>query len=398
MASQYDVQPTIFETITGDSLGTFVLNVWKHFQLDGNYNFLVADPVIKQGATTLPGSAYELAIDNTASTQETNASGSSVTLYGMMRITNATYAGVELNFSGKNYGSYASNQSNRNFLAEGVAGKVGPGVDPFFTAGEPAVINNNDGTEIVSDNSGQVPQWGSGSVYNVAGIIVRKEGITASATGEPLNQNKDPLDPVNAEFWYIPDDENDLLRDANRGTVRPGGMHTIHNRASSNYQQNMRIGKKRFSAGQKEFHIIHLDGTQVTGNATLLSLLGVGTSDEYAYLDQFAPSDMGTRTLIDMGDYVPTPQSSGGDADTLAELVEDQFQGHHHAFSQISTGGSNNAFVSVIGDTDAAYSDVSDIVGHPVNDEINGETRTGLTTHGKRFTEGISYIVVMVSV
>ena len=60
MANQYDIQPGIFETVSDEPIGQFTLNVWKHFELDGEFKFLVANPVIKQGGGTVPGSAYEV--------------------------------------------------------------------------------------------------------------------------------------------------------------------------------------------------------------------------------------------------------------------------------------------------------------------------------------------------
>lgn len=324
MATKYDIQPGTFESVSGDEIGTFVQDEWTHFKLDGEFKFLVSDVVIKQGAATVPGSAYELAPDSDATAQEVGLTDK--TLYGMIRITNISYVGVVLNFTGSNFGTYVSNESVQSFLDSGIAGKVEPGSDTFIDAGEPAVFNSDTGLQIISDNSGEIAKWDSGPVYGTAGTLVRLEGLTFSATGEALNQNKNPLDPNNGLFWYMPEDENDLLRYANRGNTLDGDMHTIHDRSSGNYAQTIKIGKKEVAGVQEEFHIIHLDGTVVTGNTTLENLLDVGGPNEYIYLDIFAPDNVGTRTLLDMSGHVTEAMSSGGLVDTLGEIHDDVMQ------------------------------------------------------------------------
>lgn len=324
MATKYDVQPGTFESVSGDEIGTFVLDQWTHFKLDGEFPFLVSDVVIKQGAATVPGSAYELSTDAAATAQEVGLTDK--TLYGMIRITNVTYVGVTLNFTGSNFGTYGSNEAVRLHVATEVAVKMQPGSDAFIQLGEPAIFNSSSGLQAISDNSGEIALWDTGPVYSVAGTLVRLEGLTFAATGQASNQNKNPLDPNNALFWYMPEDENDLLKYANRGTIINGDLHTIHDRSSGNYVVNFKIGKKKINSVQQEFHIIHLDGTQVTGNTTLENLLDVGGANEYIYLDLIAPDVVGTRTLLDMGGRTLRSQSVSGKADTLGELQEDAMQ------------------------------------------------------------------------
>ena len=202
MATKYDIQPGTFESISGDEIGTFILNEWKHFKLDGEFKFLVSDVVIKQGAATVPGSAYELATDSNATSQEVGLTNK--TLYGMIRITNIAYVGSVLNFTGSNFGTYVSNESVKSFLTAGIADKIEPGSDAFIEAGEHAVFSSDTGMQIISENSGEIAKWDSGVSYSVAGTLARLEGLTFAATGEALNQNKNPLDPNNGLFWYMP--------------------------------------------------------------------------------------------------------------------------------------------------------------------------------------------------
>ena len=190
MPTKYDIEPGTFESISGDEIGTFILDEWTLFKLDGEFPFLVSDVVIKQGAATVPGSAYELSADSAATAQEVGLTDK--TLYGRIRITNITYVGVTLNFTGSNFGTYGSNEAVREHISTEVAVKMQPGSDSFIDEGEPAVFNSGSGLQVVSDNSGEIPKWDPGPVYSVAGTLERLEGLTFSATGEALNQNKNP--------------------------------------------------------------------------------------------------------------------------------------------------------------------------------------------------------------
>lgn len=337
MASKYDVEPGTFESISGDSIGTFVLDEWTHFKLDGEFKFLVADPIIKQGVSTVPGSAYELATDADATAQEVGLTDA--TLYGMIRITNVTYVGVELNFTGKNYGTYGSNEAVLVHVAASISGKSEPGSDAFIEEGEVVRFADDTGIPLVSDNSGEITLWDSGTVYNVAGTLARLEGITAAASGAGSNQNKNPLLVVNAPFWFVPPDEDEMIAIANRGEVVPGAMHDVNDRAGGNYQQTMVIGKKEISATQYEFHMVHLDGSVVTGNTTLEAIFDVGGGAEYPYLDIYAPDVAGTRTLLDMGGRTTRAQSVSGKADTIGELQEDKLQRTTGEYSLIERSG-----------------------------------------------------------
>ena len=285
-----------------------------------------------------------------------------------------------------------------------------PGSDSFIDEGEPAVFNSGSGLQVVSDNSGEIPKWDPGPVYSVAGTLERLEGLTFSATGEALNQNKNPLDPNNSLFWYMPEDENTLLRYANRGTVIDGDMHTIHDRSSGNYVVNFKIGKKKIAGTQQEFHIIHLDGTQVTGNTTLENLLDVGGANEYIYLDLIAPDVVGTRTLLDMGGRTLRSQSVSGKADTLGELQEDAVQritgetaiqtrnntsgGSHRNDLGAFTNGQNNTITATSGST--VFNDVPNLkFDNSLSDTPNAAKTDDDETRMANMVVGSSYIVIM---
>lgn len=405
MATKYDIQPGTFESVSGDEIGTFILNEWTHFKLDGEFKFLVSDVVIKQGAATVPASAYELATDSNATAQEVGLTDK--TLYGMIRITNIAYVGSVLNFTGSNFGTYTSNESVQSFLTNGIATKIEPGSDAFIEAGEHAVFTSDTGLQIISENSGEIAKWDAGPVYSIKGTLVRLEGLTFAATGEALNQNKNPLDPNNGLFWYMPDDETDLLRDANRGTIRRGAMHTIHDRTSGNYATSIKVGKKKINGVQQNFFVLHLDGSTVTGNTTLENLLDVGGGNEYIYLDEFAPDNLGTRTLVDMGGRVTEAQSGvGGHPDTLAiaNVHDDYGQRITGLFSNSTHGVSrNNASTGVFSEVNTYINSVtfaSNSGGDLAFDNADSiapniaKTDDVRTAHAA-MVEGISYIIIM---
>jgi hypothetical protein len=398
MASQYNIQPGVFEAISAQDIGSYALNQWQHIKLDGFYPFLMSGITLKQGTTTIPPSAYELAQDDNATAQEVGLTGA--TLIGMIRITNISYAGVTLNITGNNYGTYVSNQANVEYTAAQIATRVVPS-GANIADGEKAIFTGTSGLSIKTDNSSGISAYGSGTTYSTAGTLVRLEGKTYSATGVAGNLNKDPRLPENALFWFTPQDDDTLEFLAKQGDPIPGGMHTINNRAGANYQQNMKIASKAVGGSVYNFHMIHLDGSQVTGNTTLEGLLNVGAGNENIYIDYFAPDSLGTRTLIDSGELVFAGQSSSGENDTLGEVLEDREQGHKHiAMTQPQSGtptyGTGGSGLDGLTFTSGTTGD-SSLTGPQYTDGVNGTPRTGSTTRPKELTVGCSYIIVMVA-
>jgi len=405
MASQLDIKPGTFETISNQEIGTFILNEWTHIKLDGFNRFLMSNIVLKDGAAVIPGSAYELATDSAATSQESGLTGQ--TLYGQIRITNVAYVGVTLNISGNNFGTYVSNESERDLVADAISGKVAPGSDTFIEAGEGAVFDSSSGLSIVSENSGEIAAWDAGTVYNVAGTLVRIEGITATATGIGLNQNKHPLIQNNSDYWYIPPEERALIAMANRGEQLKGSMHNIHNIQHADYAQNLKIGKKEVNGTQYEFHLIHLDGTIVTGNTTLENLLDAGGPNENPFIDLWAPLVTTTRTLIDaQGRSDRAMTASGGVAATLGEVQMDAAQRVTGAGTpnwSVSTGYTGDGVFSAGG---AATTMRISPTGNPgvliTFDNANSTSPNASKTNDKEtrvkaIVHGVDYIIVMVA-
>lgn len=388
---QRNIKPGTFETITNVSIGTFTQNVVTNFKLDGNYPFLLSDIVIKQGATIISASNYTLSIDTAATTQESGQTGK--ILHGAIKITNPTYAGVELNVSGSNFGSYVSNEGTVDYITEQIATKTSA-TGANIEEGEIARFVGT-GQNIESDNSGAVAPWLVGSIYNTKGTLVRREGTTYVATGKTTNQGLDPSLPNNAAYWYEADSATELKKYANVCKILGGDLHLVHNRADGDYTTSLRVGKTKVGSTTYEFHEINLDGSTVTGNATLTALLAGNP-----YLDLIAPDSLGTRTLIDMSSRHAVPMSVGGDNDVLGGVLEDRFQGHWHL---ITNGGGEGLFVPGVGASGYIASignrNLSDLFTSRATstDNINGTPRTGSTTRPKEFITGTSRIIVMVS-
>jgi hypothetical protein len=326
MAFKRDIEPGFFESVANIPVGSFVLDQWQHIKLDGFLPYLMNNIVLKQGVTVIPqGSSYEIKADPNASVQESTVNPGT-SLYGLIKVTNPIYAGVDLNITGNNYGTFTSNDGIVELVESLIAGKIAPGSDAFIAAGELAVFEDSSGLSIISDNSGEIPAWDPGPSYPVAGTLTRIERITATSTGSALNQNKNPLLQKNTPFWFIPPSFEELMRFSNNGTVFGGSMHVVHDRSDVLYSQNILLFQKIIGIVLNYWSMVHLDGTVVTGNTTLEDdIFKVGTAEEWAYIDLYAPDVLGTRTLLDKGGYGARDMTTGGGvADILAELQIDE--------------------------------------------------------------------------
>ena len=259
--------------------------------------------------------------------------------------------------------------------------------------GEFAIFASSSGLAIKSGNGAGIPSWGSGTNYTTAGTLARVEGRTYASTGVAGNLNKDPRLPENAPYWFTPPDDGMIEYLCSQGDPLNGGMHTINDRGGANYVQRMKINSKAFNSIAYDYWMVHLDDTQITGVTELENIFNVGAANQYPYLDKYAPDVLGTRTLIDHGEYVDTPQSSGGENDVLGEVLEDRFQKHYFDAPRNTSatpviGGGVTAFIKT--NIASGTQTISDIVGA----SGFGTPRIGLTTRPKEFTVGASYIIV----
>lgn len=256
-----------------------------------------------------------------------------------------------------------------------------------------------DALKVAVFGAGETADWLDTTTYANAGLLVRNsEGDVFSSTGLAGNLNKPPSAPGNEDYWFACDDNKLLRKYANRGTVLGDAMHTIHDRSGANYRQNLLVGKKNIDGQDYEEHIIHLDGSVVTGNGILEGLLA-----GYKYLDLYAPDSLGTRTLVDKSSRHNAPISVGGENDILGQVLADQFQGH---VMERNIDGRLEFALEKVGVPDRAdYSAGADSTGllvtntgNPVSNGVDGTPRTGATTRPKEFTVGASYIIVQVAV
>lgn len=243
-----------------------------------------------------------------------------------------------------------------------------------------------------------IAEWNSGTTYSAVTQVTWKgfQFVAYNLTG---NLNKNPL--LNPDFFMLIPKPDDLLDKFFSGQVCSGGLSDIADRAGGNFAQNIEYGHYRLGGNGDDFYEffrVALDGTQVTGDATLNDdIFKEGTADEYWNIDIIAPDVVGTRTLLDMGEYIVTPQSVSGENDTLGDLQDDRFQGHRFDIHiGTATGGALKGTVSA----NNTYQDDTGVKSgytarNIITDGVNGTPRTGLTTRPKELTEGASYIIVM---
>ena len=250
----------------------------------------------------------------------------------------------------------------------------------------------------VTDSVGasSLSEWDSGTTYSTLGVMVTWKGFQFVTYNNTGNLNKNPL--LNPDFWYPIPKPDELIMLFAGGHVIPGGMSDMVDRAGGNFRQNIAYGRYRLGENGDDFYNffrVTLDGTVVTGDANLEDdIFEIGTGTEYPFADIFCPDVVGTRTLLDMGEYLAAAQSVAGENDTLGEIQDDRFQGHRHDFefsrSALAATGSPK------GTYDLTANDPNSVLD-PITDGVNGTPRTGLTTRPKELTEGASSIIVMVA-
>ncbi len=259
----------------------------------------------------------------------------------------------------------------------------------------------------VTDSIGaaSLGEWDSGTTYGILGVMVTHKGFQFVTYNNTGNLNKNPL--LNPDFWYPIPKPDELLMLFAGGHVIPGGMSDMVDRAGGNFNQNIAFGRYRLGGNGDDFFNffrVTLDGTVVTGDVNLEDdIFEIGTGTEYPFADIFCPDVVGTRTLLDMGEYVTAAQSDSGENDTLGEIQDDRSQGHWH---EVRGKTSNEYLVQradgeVTGAARRFNDDAVEGAESPqgkdiITDTVNGTPRVGTTTRPKELTEGASSIIVMV--
>ena len=241
------------------------------------------------------------------------------------------------------------------------------------------------------------PQWDVAEAvdYEDAGFIVERFGQHYAASGKASNSGKDPADPQSDTWWIPSEGWNNYKKFASKGESIPGGMHPWTDFSSGDYQQNIKLDEiVRGGVIYDVFGVI-LDGTQVTGDGTLEAIFDPSGAKEYPWIDEFAPDNVGTRTLVDMrGRGTAAMTAGGGEFPTLAEIKEDQMQGHWHELTYLANAR-NTGSAQMPGETGPGV--LTNRVQNPITDTVNGTPRTGTITHGKLLIRGVDYIIVIIA-
>lgn len=180
--------------------------------------------------------------------------------------------------------------------------------------------------EMVSKKVSGVSDWLVGTSYS-AGDIVMYLGFQFVSYLVAANIGNTPI--TNPDKWYkIPTPEK--LLDEYFGGLPEQDLSPISDRAGTDYQQNIAYGEYRLGGNGDAFYDffrVHLDGTQVTGDATLVAIFDVGGANEYFNIDLIAPDVLGTRTLIDMGGRVIECQTgASGFVPSMGNIHDDYMQ------------------------------------------------------------------------
>jgi len=262
--------------------------------------------------------------------------------------------------------------------------------------------NNHDVLDAIEQMIGLsvygVADYNPATTYSTLGESVMYAGMQFVNINASSNLGKTPLtEPL---YWLPCPDSRDLFVKSVHGLPVWGASHPIHDYNNAAYLQSFGLGVHRiggYSGTTFTAVGIHLDGQSIGGSGTALSDI----VEAWHLKDIWMPGSEGSRSSIDArGRLLRAIDATGGQADLMAEVLEDQMQGHWHDFAR-TTG----IFSSTVSFSDINYSTIRASGGgdtvtigitNPRNDGVNGTPRTGSTTRDKSVTGGVPYIVVMV--
>lgn len=263
--------------------------------------------------------------------------------------------------------------------------------------------------EMVSKKVSGVADWAVGTSYS-AGDIVMYMGFQFVSYLASANIGNTPI--TNPDKWFkIPTPER--LLDNFCGGLPEQDLSPIADRAGTDYQQNIAYGEYRLGGNGDAFYDffrVHLDGTQVTGDAGLVAIFDVGGANEYFNIDLIAPDVLGTRTLLDMGGRSLRSQSAvSGVSATRGEIQEDAMQKMIGSWSRNTDGGGledafspgNYSGVYGPGDPCSFVSPNTAAPGHYIKFDnsllykTNGTGSGDGETRVKALVTGAAYVVIM---
>ena len=270
--------------------------------------------------------------------------------------------------------------------------------------------NNHDVLDAIEQMMGLsvygVADYNPATTYSTLGESVMRAGIQFVNIFPSGNTNKDPL--TEHDYWLPVPDSRYLFLQSAQGIPQWGASHPIHdfNNATA-YRQYFGLGTHRIGGyGGTTFNAygVHLDGQAIGGSGTPLSDI----IEAWHLKDVWMPGPVGTRIAVDAkGALLRAIDAAGGQADSLAERLEDQMQQiTGDAIADFLTATVINKTVGGALDFEnvgATAQNTSGSTGNISNsltfDSANSpDARTGTTTRDKSVTGGVPYMVVMVPV
>ena len=263
----------------------------------------------------------------------------------------------------------------------------------------PESENNHDVLDAIEQMMGLsvygVADYNPATTYGTLGESVMYAGIQFVNINASNNIGKTPL--TQPLYWLPVPDSRDLFVKSVHGLPVWGASHPIHDYNDSAYLQSFGLGTHNIGGyNGTTFNAvgIHLDGQSIGATGTPLSNI----VEAWHLKDVWMPGPEGSRSSVDArGRLLRAIDATSGQADEMAEVLDDQMQGHRH-----SSSGSTNGYWMYVASggisgisTGSNATGMSD-TGAPSTDNTNGTPRTGSTTRDKSVTGGVPYMVVMV--
>lgn len=252
-----------------------------------------------------------------------------------------------------------------------------------------------------------IPTWSADTTYSTVGTQVMQSGVPfISIYNASTNLNQSPR--ISPLFWMPVPTMRDMLADYMNGRIIYGSSHPMHDYNNAAYAQYFSLGKHRIGGGDGTGRIynvygVHLDGSNV-GSGTLSTIIEI-----WHLKNTWAPGSTGSRVLVDArGRLLRAIDATGGQADLMAESLNDQLQGHNTAINLYDSTSNNPSspytavFPARLDNTGASlWHSSSNVVntaigGSPITDGTNGTPRTGLYTRDKSITVGVPYAIICV--
>ena len=265
----------------------------------------------------------------------------------------------------------------------------------------PESENNHDVLSAIEQMMGLdvygVNAYNPATTYSTLGESVMYAGIQFVNINASANLGKTPLtEPL---YWLPLPDSRDLFVKSVHGIPQWGASHPLHDFNNPAYRQYFGLGTHRIGGYNGTTFTavgIHLDGQAIGTSGTALS----GIVEAWHLKDIWMPGSEGSRSSIDArGRLLRAIDATGGQADLMAEVLNDQMQGHWHdqyltPDTVLAVGSNSQAVGNSTSNTAKAITNNS--IQSPQSDGQNGTPRTGSTTRDKSVTGGVPYMVVMV--